>query len=644
MIRTKSLDSHKLKSADIIFQRGTYNSFFFKFSNKFYKDTIFKAIFKLYTKLFSKFRENKTLHKNQLIKPILKRFKINNEYIENLISKFSKIFNETINNENLNPNLKSNVKLLPMILINKKNLGGSLVIELCLSHYKMIFMNNSEEKSIKIFSYPQLNSELFNANDSQNFIIKHLGQCIIDFLKLFDTSSIKVLPIIIIKNDEQNQLKRSNSITEENPNSQKNLFQNVYDMVDDENTLNGLQDFLDQLTIKRKENEDNADKSFNIVHEVLFESEDSDSVDTKFEAVKQRNSTHLSKKLLVCAAIDLTMASFLANYFYDQKCELLVNLNTELKFSYYDSSIEKLVCVTFNKLLESGERKNSDENNSYEFTSLPNVYSILTAFDLEFDCSNDGKGKYFNNLIGILNQCELVRLILVDLMMYGVLFEKDYRLKGDEIKKSMSEVKDSSERRPIVIEKIIKKHNPNIKLYIKYCLHTKLYSDIENDTSCNLSKVKSVLNDLGLKQTSYFDRIVTKSICKSITERSAQILAGLITSVFKNLNSSNQRSTCIGLDGMIFKSRPIFNAYLEYYLNFYMKKEMKYYLKISRVDYSLGAAYAIVFVLDRKLREETLKTYRETINNLSCKNFIDDQVDLRKNIFSKFSSFFNSKK
>jgi hypothetical protein len=71
---------------------------------------------------------------------------------------------------------------------------------------------------------------------------------------------------------------------------------------------------------------------------------------------------------------------------------------------------------------------------------------------------------------------------------------------------------------------------------------------------------------------------------------------------------------------------------------------MKYYLKISRVDYSLGAAYAIVFVLDRKLREETLKTYRETINNLSCKNFIDDQVDLRKNIFSKFSSFFNSKK
>ena len=72
---------------------------------------------------------------------------------------------------------------------------------------------------------------------------------------------------------------------------------------------------------------------------------------------------------------------------------------------------------------------------------------------------------------------------------------------------------------------------------LQYCLHTKLYSDIENDTSCNLNKVEKVLKDLGLKRTSYFDRIVTKSICKSITKRSAQILAGLIATVFKNFNS-----------------------------------------------------------------------------------------------------------
>ena len=99
---------------------------------------------------------------------------------------------------------------------------------------------------------------------------------------------------------------------------------------------------------------------------MFYETEDSESVDSKFEAVKSRYSTKFSKRFLVCATIDLTMASFLANYFYDKKCELLVNLNTELKFSFYDSSIEKLVCITFNKLFESSERKNSNENNSPE--------------------------------------------------------------------------------------------------------------------------------------------------------------------------------------------------------------------------------------------------------------------------------------
>lgn len=643
----RSSNNYKLYTYSAKIHRGTFNHYHFNYS----KEKIFKKLFHVYSRFFKK---NKIFYKSKLINSILKRFNIDNNYIENLIKNMNVILSETIKNENLNPDVnKSNIKLIPMVLVNRRDLGVSLVVELCLSYYKITFRNyNSssdtninDEKTTKVFKYLKIEAEQSSSvdpKDQEKLVIEHLGTCILNFLKQFNIKTVKILPIILIASYDELNIKRSNSIVEDNcdDDSQTLPLSMVYEILNEENTTDLLQEFFDKLADSSKEEKHNE----GFIETVFY---DHETTESKTEESKSNSIEQQPTKLLVCATIELTMASFLANYFFDEKCHLLVNLNTDLKISFYDSSIEKLVCITFNKLFESSVRRMSEnsEQNVHTLNSIPNVYSILTAYDFELDNLNDGKQKYFNNLIGVLNQCELVRLILVDMMMFGVLFEKDYKMNLKNVKLSVTEVADSEVNRmkPVITEKIIKQHNPNIKLYIKYCLHARLYSDIENDTSYDLNKVKKVLKDLGLKETTYFDRIVTKTICKSITKRSAQILAGLITTVFRYLTLTNVNS-CIGLDGMIFKSRPKFAAYLDYYLNFYMKNELKYYLKISRVDYSLGAAYGLVFMLDKKIKEGMLKSYYETINNLACERTFINQVNLPKLFFSKFFRFFKLQK
>ena len=618
----------KHKQASDIIRRGTYRKSYFKYSSKFYKDITLKGVLSVYTSCFNKFKKNKTYYKIKLIDSILNRFKIDHIYIENLMKKFNKILSEAAA-ESINPNLKSNIKQIPMVLVNHKKIGASLVIEFCLSHYKMTYMNcTNDEKVIKNIRYSKLDFEMESSElDISQRIIRHLSSSIIDFMKNLNLKTVKVLPIILIKSEEN--LRRSGSIILENLNTPQtentslevSIQQIIENLIDnDEKFLSCLQTSLDDLT--NCKNEHTEEKS---------ESDESKIVD--------ESNSIIRSKLLVCATIGVTMASFLANYFYDERCVLLINLSPELNFCYYNANVEKLICITFSKLLESGkERKTSTDTNN----TISIVNSILTNYDFELDSFNDGKQKYFNNMIGILNQCELVRLILVDMMMYGVIFEKDYKVKNSIVE--CSEVKDAAELyRPILTEKIIKRHNPNIKLHMKYSLHAKLFSDIENDVTCSLNKVKNVLKGLGLKQTSYYDRLVTKSICQSITKRSAQILAGLIATVFKHLNYVEMKTeVCIGLEGLIFKSRPIFNAYLEFYLNYYMKSDIKYYLKISRVEYSLGAAYALMLVLDMKLKEGIIKSYQDTINNLTVNksNISMFSANSHESIFQSFLSIF----
>jgi hypothetical protein len=566
------------------------------------------------------FKRNRTAYKLKKVDSILNKFDINYSFTKNLKSIFKAVLNDI--DETKAEYLNTNIKYLPITLANHKKLGVSLIIEFCSMHYKITYMNftkkEADDKFIKIYRYQKLDMDLekepiekpLDLSRIHKSIIEHLECCIADFLKKINTDSVTLLPVILMKSDENS--KRSYSIDSVIRNStpprlsvqDSSIQQIIENFVDTEEFPQTLQTHLDGQP------EESGDEKVGFLQNLL--STDSDE--------NTSSSSNLIKpKLIVFKALGVSMASFLATYFYDNQCKLSVSLSNELKFCYYNEKIQKLVCINFDKLFEICRNKQFDSD-------LPNIDSFLTIYDKELACTIDGPQFFAHGMIGILNQCELVRLVLVDLMMKGFLFENDYKFKHDELKSSMSEIpKDDFEglkMKPILVKKIIKKNNANIKLHIKYCLHAKFYSEIENDDSCRLVGVEKVLKNLGFRHTSYFDRFVTKLICQALTKRSAKIISSLIRAFFKHFDMKGKTNVCIALDGMMFKFRPKFNSYLEFYLNEQMNETMKYYLKISRLEYSIGAAYAALVVLETKLKDDILKSYRENLNYITEKRKI----------------------
>jgi len=198
---------------------------------------------------------------------------------------------------------------------------------------------------------------------------------------------------------------------------------------------------------------------------------------------------------------------------------------------------------------------------------------IRTNIDRELDeASSTPNQQTFEKMISALYLGEIVRLIIVDLVQRSILFpgrmQKTPSLKSDY----------------------------NIFLILRGSFYAKHVSDIECDTTEDLSVTSSILTSIGIQEPSYDDCYIIREVCKTVSLRAAKLAAAVIAVLINRLNMS---SVTVGVDGTLFRHHEKFKKNLTRTLSRLVLRTHR--LVLSEDGSSKGSA--LVAAVDRRIKE-----------------------------------------
>ncbi|XP_001945605.1 hexokinase type 2-like [Acyrthosiphon pisum] len=149
--------------------------------------------------------------------------------------------------------------------------------------------------------------------------------------------------------------------------------------------------------------------------------------------------------------------------------------------------------------------------------------AIRTIYDREIDEASLNPGKQrFEKMISGMYMGEIVRLVIIDLVNQGKLFEG-----------RLSE-----------------------EMNTKGAFDTTFISDIENDPRGDYTNMLLVLNKMGINDPSLVDCVNVRYICECVSTRSAHLVSVGLAVL---LNKMDETSVTIGVDGSVYRLHPCFH-------------------------------------------------------------------------------------
>ena len=147
---------------------------------------------------------------------------------------------------------------------------------------------------------------------------------------------------------------------------------------------------------------------------------------------------------------------------------------------------------------------------------------ILTKWDREVDKESVNPGRQlFEKMISGMYMGEVVRMVLVDLVEEGLMFQ------GDNID----------------------------KLLEKGGFQTKYVSEIESDPVGVFTKCHEVLNDIGIDKPTVQDCSALRYVCECVSRRAGFMVSAGITALLKKMN---YKDVVVAVDGSVFRFHPHF--------------------------------------------------------------------------------------
>lgn len=225
------------------------------------------------------------------------------------------------------------------------------------------------------------------------------------------------------------------------------------------------------------------------------------------------------------AVVNDTVGTMMTCGYEDPKCEvgLIVGTGTNVCYMEEMQNIERVegdggrMCVN----MEWGAFGENGELDDF-----------CTQFDHSVDdCSaTPGKQRY-EKMISGMYLGEIVRNVLLDFTAKGLLFRG-----------KLSE-----------------------RLKTRGIFETKFLSQIESDRLA-MRQVRSILQHLGLTNSTCDDSVLVKEVCSVVARRAAQLcgagLAAVVDKIRKNRNL-DQLSITVGVDGTLYKTHPHFSSIMQ---------------------------------------------------------------------------------
>ncbi|CAN9513563.1 unnamed protein product [Ophioblennius macclurei] len=239
------------------------------------------------------------------------------------------------------------------------------------------------------------------------------------------------------------------------------------------------------------------------------------------EAVRRKQEFDLN----FVAIVNDTVGTMMTCSYEDPRCEVGLIVGTGTNACY----MEEMHNV---ELVEGNDGRMCVNVEWGAFGDNGELDDFCTDFDLAVDrCSNfPGKQRY-EKMISGMYLGEVVRNVLMDFTAKGLLF------------------------RGQVAE----------RLNTRGIFETKFLSQIESDRLA-MRQVRSILQHLGLTNSTCDDSVLVKEVCSVVARRAAQLcgagLAALVDKIRQNRNL-NELSVTVGVDGTLYKTHPHFSSIMQ---------------------------------------------------------------------------------
>jgi len=221
----------------------------------------------------------------------------------------------------------------------------------------------------------------------------------------------------------------------------------------------------------------------------------------------------------VTALANDTVGTLITRSYSDPACDLGVILGTGTNACY----LEK--CSNIRKLRGLDPKGHMIVNTEWgNFSKLK-----PTRYDTALDKASVNPGAMIlEKMVSGMYLGELARRVLVDGIKRGLIFSNESRA-AEHLKKKGS-------------------------------LRTEHMSLIEADKTADLQQVKAFLLTRGISNTTLYDRMLLKRLCKCISARAARLVAAAISAVITWMDPKLTKLHTVAIDGSLFEKYPGFGA------------------------------------------------------------------------------------
>ena len=251
----------------------------------------------------------------------------------------------------------------------------------------------------------------------------------------------------------------------------------------------------------------------------------------------------------VAALINDTLGTLVTRRYADPHCDMGVILGTGTNASY----LEKVSNIKKNPRLKTKSGFMAINIEWGNFNKLPQ-----TIYDKVLDEQTiNHKRQRLEKMVSGMYLGELVRLIILDMIKKKILF---------------------GGRTPVSLAKCWKLTSSHVSL-------------AEGDDSRRLGRIAKLLRVLGIKNSTYRDRLLTKEACVTVSTRSAQISASAIAAVILWMYPKVRKKHTVAIDGSLFEKWPQYRSHLMSSLRSILKeKAQKISLILTKDGSGKGAA------------------------------------------------------
>ncbi|XP_068153349.1 hexokinase type 2 [Drosophila tropicalis] len=193
---------------------------------------------------------------------------------------------------------------------------------------------------------------------------------------------------------------------------------------------------------------------------------------------------------------------------------------------------------------------------------------IKTPFDKLVDKQTPNVNRQtFEKCISGMYLGELVRLILIDLIGKGVLF---------------------------------KGHSSEF-IFQKWSFQTSFISEVESDAPGQYRNASLVLDKIGVRQTTEFDKRCLRFICETVSTRAAKLTACGLVCLINKMNASD---VTIGVDGGVYRFHPKFHDILVHHVSKLLRPGFHFRIVLSEDGSGRGAALVAAAAVSNKFTKE----------------------------------------